>query len=113
MSGRKPSGMAVAVGGMVGYGYCVNGSSSSASRIALEFTPTSRESNSREVKAEEELWLLLVVVMKKHEEAAQAESLPLLRNATVSRDHAGWAGESVVVVAVQQQSGDEPAAAEE
>jgi hypothetical protein len=31
------------------------------------------------------------------------ELLPLLQN--VSREHAGWAGESVMVVSVQQQGG--------
>lgn len=111
MSLRKAAGMAVAVAGMIAYGYCVSASSSSSSSTSSASRKTSKpgggaagamelgqqqgggssSSSNREAG--------VAAAAGGDEEAG--ESLPLLRN--VSREHAGWAGESVVVVAVGQE----------
>jgi hypothetical protein len=114
MSGRKAAGMAVAVGGMVGYGYCVSGSSSASSSSSSNasrkiskpggISGAAGAADAMELGKQQQGGSTSTETAGGDEEAAQAESLPLLRN--VSRDHAGWAGESVVVLAVQQQSGD-------
>jgi hypothetical protein len=116
MNARKAAGMAVAVSGMVAYGYCVSasssaGSSSSASRKTSKpgGEPGAAASGANDSNAME----MLKGGGSKGAMAAAAaagvdveegqEAMPLLQN--VSSEHAGWAGESVMVVSVQQQGG--------
>jgi hypothetical protein len=120
MSSRKAAGMAVAVSGMIAYGYCVSASSSSSSSSSSASRKTSKPGTAASAADALELGqhkggggsrgglsaaAAAAAVGGTHddEEAAQ-ESLPLLRN--VSREHAGWAGESVMVVAVQRDRSD-------
>jgi hypothetical protein len=124
MSARKAAGMAVAVSGMIAYGYCVSASSSSASSSSASrktskpgtagTSATSGAGNSDAMELGQKTaggmlkdgggsrGAMNAAAAGGDVEEGQ-ESLPLLQN--VSREHAGWAGESVMVVSVQQQGG--------
>lgn len=116
MSARKAAGMAVAVGGMIAYGICVSASSISSSSASRKTSKpggggaaSSCSSKLDAMELGQQKGTLVkggvgsrgaVAAADADEEAQQ--SLPLLSD--VSRQAGGWAGESVVVVAVPQGS---------